>query len=126
MATTIELARIAAAINILRPDWPTRSIQTLLENHHANRPYHDLAVAATWIATDPDTKTPARLAEAGPWWTALQTSSTPGPPRFDRDQWHDQFIAGAVPAPADFRDRVEAARAERTSGQANTEEVPSE
>lgn len=111
MSTPIELARIAAAINLLRPDWPTKSIQTLLENHHASRPYHDLAVAATWIATDPDTKTPARLAEAGPWWAALQTSSTPGPPVFDRDEWHGEFVAGAVPAPVDFRAQVEAVKA---------------
>jgi hypothetical protein len=110
MSTPIELARIAAAVNLLRPDWPISSVQTLLENHHSSRPFHDLAVAAVWVATDPDSKTPARLTEAGPWWAALRTSSTPGPPLFDRDEWHAEFVAGATPAPSDFRELVDAAR----------------
>ena len=110
MADKIAIARIAAAVNVLRPDWPTASVQTLLERDHAYRPAHDLAVAAVWVATDPASKTPARLSEPGPWWAALNTSSTPTAPRFDLDEWHAEFRAGATPTPADFRELVEAAK----------------
>lgn len=74
--TRIELARLAAAINVLRPDWPTPSLQTFL-GQHLHRPLLDVAVALTWVATDPDTKTPARLNEAGPWWQASRTADVP-------------------------------------------------
>jgi hypothetical protein len=76
MSTKNELARLAAAVAILRPDWNPRSLQTLLERDHALRPLRDLAVALVWIATDPDTKTPARLSEHGPWWVATSATAT--------------------------------------------------
>lgn len=110
MPSILELARIAAAVNLLRPDWPTKSVQTLLERDHATWPYHDLAVAAVWVATDPTSKTPARLSEAGPWWQALGVTSTPRLERFDHDQWTAQ-LADKVPPPADFAEKVTAARA---------------
>lgn len=72
--TGIEIARLAAAANILRPDWPTASIQTYLERDHAHRPLHDTAVALAWVATDPDSKTPKRMSEPGPWWQASRCS----------------------------------------------------
>lgn len=68
---------IAAAINILRPDWPTKSITTIIGRNLINRPYRDLAIALTIIATDPTSKTPARICEDGPWWHAL-TLTRPG------------------------------------------------
>lgn len=111
MSTPIERARLAAAVNLLRPDWPAKSLRTLLDRDHAHRPYHDLAVALVWIATDEQTKTPARLAEAGPWWTALATTVSPGPERFDHDRWHRDIVAGAVPAPPDFAEQVHAVKA---------------
>lgn len=70
MPTHNELERLAAAANAMRPEWPTSSILTILTRDHANRPHRDLAVALAWIAADTKTKTPARLAESGPWWTA--------------------------------------------------------
>lgn len=70
MATPTELARIAAQANALRPEWPVRSVLTYLEQNHAARAYRDLAVAMAHVACDPDTKTPRRLSEAGPWWRA--------------------------------------------------------
>lgn len=71
MPTPLESARLAAAINLLRPDWPVPSIRTLIETKHLNRPVHDLAVALVWVATDPETRTPARINEAGPWWAVV-------------------------------------------------------
>ena len=78
MTTDNELQRLAAMANALRPEWPIRSLLTLLTKHAA-RPYRDLAVALAWVATDARTKTPARLAEAGPWWTATSMAEGAGP-----------------------------------------------
>lgn len=55
---------------MLRPDWPVNSLVAYLAKTQPNRPYQDLAVALVYIAVDPETKTPARLAENGPWWKA--------------------------------------------------------
>jgi hypothetical protein len=76
MTTHEERQRLAGMGNALRPDWPTASLYTHLTREHSNRSYRDLAVALAWIATDPDTKTPARLAEPGPWWTATRPVGT--------------------------------------------------
>ena len=84
MPTDNELQRLAAMANALRPEWPTKSLLTHLAKNHADRPYRDLAVALAWIATDLQTLTPARLAEAGPWWKATSVDSptvTHVPPR---------------------------------------------
>lgn len=69
--TPIDAARIAAAVAILRPEWPEPSLRTFLTDpkyHISRRPYQDAATAMTYIATDPTTKTPARVLESGPWW----------------------------------------------------------
>lgn len=68
------IERIAAMVNIVRPDWPVNSLVTHLREKHPNRPYADLAVAALAVALDPKTQTPARLAENGPWWAAAQAA----------------------------------------------------
>lgn len=66
-----DLDRLACALNILRPDWPTKSIRTLLDRPQlASRPLRDTAVALAWVACEPGTATPARVLEAGPWWRA--------------------------------------------------------
>ncbi|HEY2086278.1 MAG TPA: hypothetical protein VGH54_09665 [Mycobacterium sp.] len=70
MATINELERVAAMAVALRPDWVLSSVLTNLKANHGTRPFRDLAVAVAWIATDPDTLTPGRLLEAGPWWEA--------------------------------------------------------
>ena len=70
MATINELERVAAMAVALRPDWVLQSVLTNLKANHGTRPFRDLAVAVAWIATDPDTLTPGRLLEAGPWWAA--------------------------------------------------------
>ena len=73
MPSTDEIQRIATAMNAIRPDWRYTSLVTFLTNHHANRAYRDLAIAAIAVATDPRTTTPNLLNEHGPWWIASQT-----------------------------------------------------
>lgn len=66
-----ERERIAAAINQLRPDWPAKSLVTLLSKPElATRPRRDVTVALAWVACETSTATPARVLEAGPWWRA--------------------------------------------------------
>jgi hypothetical protein len=82
--TPTAVERIAQAIHALRPQWPITSLETFLRDPKlANRPTRDVAIALTWIAVDPDTRTPARVHEDGPWWRAAvvdeaQTYRNPG------------------------------------------------
>lgn len=72
-----EAQRLAASINALRPDWPVKSLMTLIETELHLRSYRDAAVALAYVATDPGTRTPKRVAEAGPWWAATPGQSQP-------------------------------------------------
>ncbi len=74
-----ERQRIAASINALRPDWPIASLETFLDVNLSMRAYRDVAVALTFVACDPSTRTPKRVLEQGPWWTVSSPSSS-GPP----------------------------------------------
>lgn len=75
----VEISRIAAAISDLRPDWPAASIRSLLNRPELkNKPRRDVAVALTWVACEADTKTPARVIEAGPWWRAAASETGGG------------------------------------------------
>jgi hypothetical protein len=65
-----ERDRIADAIARLRPDWPAAQLRTLITEHLLDRPRRDVAVALAWIACEPNTSTPYRVLEAGPWWKA--------------------------------------------------------
>jgi hypothetical protein len=80
--TKTELHRLAGAVSCLRPDWAPASLQTFLERHLAHRPLRDAAVALVAVALDPNTATPARVLEAGPWW---QTSRSADVPADDND-----------------------------------------
>lgn len=75
--TPIEIHRLAGAIATLRPDWPAQSLQAFIQRNLAHRAYRDAAVALTACALDPDTSTPARVLEAGPWWTMAGTRDVP-------------------------------------------------
>lgn len=86
--TKIELARLACAVAIHRPDWPEASLRSFLETHLAHRPYLDVAVALTWIAVDPDSRNPGRVLEAGPWWQAASTRDVPTTRNDCRDHPH--------------------------------------
>ena len=66
-----EIERIAAAVNVLRPDWPTPSLRTFIAKKLGMRPRRDVAVALAWVACDSATTTPARVLENGPWWKAV-------------------------------------------------------
>lgn len=95
MLTRTEIERIAHMGNALRPDWGLPALQTFIHTHHQHRAYRDVAVALTWVATDPTTRTPARMNELGPWWQALATTNgitadaTPrrGDPRCPTHPW---------------------------------------
>lgn len=86
MLTRTEIERLAQSANALRPDWTVRSLCTWLLADHAHRPLRDVAVALAWIATDPGTKLPKRMNEAGPWWIAVRATGADGqePLRFPR------------------------------------------
>lgn len=80
-----EIERIAAAVNQLRPDWPTASLRTLLGRPElVNRPRRDVAVALSWVACEAESKTPARVLGAGPWWqaTSVEGGTSPRPAPF--------------------------------------------
>src|SRR4051812_32951410 len=71
-----EKDRIAAAIHALRPDWPVKSLRTILDDPKlSDQPRRDVAVALTWIACEAESKTPARVLESGPWWRAVGADS---------------------------------------------------
>lgn len=114
MLSRTECERLAAAANQLRPDWPTNSVATLLWRDHQDRAYRDLAVALAYIATDPQTQTPARLKEAGPWWrlTEEQTRTPVGrtiPCPDHPDQPASRCTAcraEATPPPPNWRNRA--------------------
>lgn len=78
-----EIDRIANAINALRPDWPVKSLRTLIASKLAHRTRRDVAVALAWVAADGDSLKPARVLEAGPWWQGLgqetRVPRNPGP-----------------------------------------------
>lgn len=67
-----EIDRLAAAINALRPDWPASSLRTFIDTHLAGRALPDAAIALTWVACDPTSRTPKRVLESGPWWQATR------------------------------------------------------
>lgn len=102
MPSTTEIARIAAAMNALRPAWRIDSLKSFLATHHEGRAYADLAIAGVWVALDEKTQTPALLNQHGPWWVAAGLSTTKGTPvvgpgaepRCDRDG-HEHELARA-------------------------------
>lgn len=113
-----DVSRIAAAISTYRPDWMASSLVTLMRNRGRDEsgpvlaalPARDVAIAFTWVALDPDTNTPARVLESGPWWNATrERASTEQPPRFkpapplteaEQAARHDAYRRGAADARA--------------------------
>jgi hypothetical protein len=66
-----EADRIAAAMNQARPDWPLKQLATLLaDSRITDRPRRDVFVALAWVASEPNSASPYRVLEAGPWWKA--------------------------------------------------------
>jgi len=85
MLTDTQVSNLAAAVHALRPDWNLRSLTTFVGDKLRVRAFRDVAVALAWVATDEQTKTPARVLEAGPWWRANSEDKTIRPPRKDED-----------------------------------------
>jgi len=88
---------IAAALNRLRPDWPMKSIRTLIATKLADRPKRDVAVALTWVACEPGTATPARVLESGPWWRAAAVEGQAQP----REPFDQSAFCGVCGEPRD-------------------------
>lgn len=66
-----EKDRIAAAFHQLRPDWPAKSLRTLLDRPVlTDRARRDVIVALGWVSAEENTSSPARVLENGPWWKA--------------------------------------------------------
>lgn len=85
---THEIERIAASMNMLRPDWPKQQLKTLLSDERiTNRPRRDVVVALGWVACEPNTHTPYRVLEAGPWWKAAGVETTNVNPLADKGPW---------------------------------------
>lgn len=72
MLTRNEIERLALAIHGLRPDWPTASLFTFITKRDT-RPLLDLTIELAWVAQLPDTKSPARIDEDGPWKNAVRS-----------------------------------------------------
>ena len=117
MIEQTEAARLAAAINALRPEWPAQSLLTFIGKHLQHRAYRDAAVALTWVACDTATLTPARVLEAGPWWNAttaqaatLSAHTHRCPEHPAERAWDCQPCAEATtPVPAGWREQALAA-----------------
>lgn len=124
MIEQTEAARLASAINALRPEWPTQSLLTFIRDKLSHRAYRDAAVALTWAACDPTTLTPARVLEAGPWWNATTAQGAtvsaishhcPIPGHGDQKAWDCKHCADEVADAAAglAKVRAELARAPR-------------
>lgn len=67
-----EAQRIAGCINILRPDWSTNGLMTILgDDRNRNRPMTDVCLAFVALALDAKSRKPTRIYEHGPWWELL-------------------------------------------------------
>ena len=60
--------RLAQSVNALRPDWGAHDLKTFIANQLPDRSYTEAAKAFAMIATDPTTRSPARILQPGPWW----------------------------------------------------------
>lgn len=117
MIEQTQAARLAAAINALRPEWPTQSLLTFIGKNLQHRAYRDAAIALTWVACDEKTLTPARVLEAGPWWQATAAQNPTVSAQTHRCPEHPAERAWdcrpcldvAAPPPADWREKVRAA-----------------
>lgn len=74
-----EAERIAAVVNLVRPEWRTGLIMTVLGDERIiNRTYADVMVAFVAMAVDPTSKKPGRIHEPGRWWLTV-SAAAPAP-----------------------------------------------
>ena len=75
------IQRIAGAVNVLRPEWPVASLITVLSDPElARRSATQVMVAMSVVACDRESRTPARVKEAGPWWKGAFAATGEEPP----------------------------------------------
>jgi hypothetical protein len=71
-----EAERIAAATNIIRPDWSPKLLMTVLaDDRMIRRPYADALLALIACGLDEQTKRPGRVHEKGTWWSVVTAVS---------------------------------------------------
>lgn len=67
-----EAERIAAAVNIIKPDWSAPLLMKVLgDDRMIKRPYADAMLALVACALDPTTEKPGRVHERGNWWAVV-------------------------------------------------------
>lgn len=81
MLTKVQIERIAAAIQLLQPNWTIPQLKGVMADPRINnRPPSDIAACLAFLACDGETKQPTRAFEPGPWWaTATARAEQQGP-----------------------------------------------
>lgn len=125
MMTKADARIIAESVALVRPDWLVSSLTSLLHEFRAKEP-RDVHIAALWVAYDPQTRTPARLREDGPWWRLGSPQHDPtAAPTLPR--WRDD-LTDAMPAPPDvvarYAEQARQAAREATIPERPTKEKP--
>lgn len=73
-----EAERIAAVVNLVRPDWSTSLLMTVLgDDRMKHRTYADAIVAMVAMAADTTSKRPGRIHENGRWWMTVTAMAPP-------------------------------------------------
>lgn len=75
MITDNELTRLADMVQALRPEWPSRTTRAFLARSMRNRAYADLCAALAVVCADPESTSPARVEQPGPWWQAAKANA---------------------------------------------------
>ena len=75
MITDNELSRLSDMAQALRPEWPARTTRAFLARSMRNRTYADLALALAAVCADPESTSPARVEQPGPWWQAAKANT---------------------------------------------------
>ena len=92
-----DARRIAETANALRPDWPIRSLMTILADFRHLDPL-DVHLAVVWIAYDSTIDSPAILrATTGPWWRLARQAKL-GTPELPTWRAPEQTTPPASPA----------------------------
>lgn len=79
--TDLQARHLAAVLNLIRPDWPTASLLTLLWENREQPSYPALVIAAVTKAQDRTCKTPAPIFIPGAHWPEQVRNKLPALPR---------------------------------------------
>jgi hypothetical protein len=76
------VAELVAAVQTIRPEWGTTAVRTTLDRAREDgRPWRLASDAMLRVARAPDSRSPARLLEQGPWWSEAVNGSRARPAR---------------------------------------------